>query len=221
MRQVLLTLVTGAIAGFAGAGVWSVTHGSDDLVDHAESGELARLDQRVAELATAVAQQREARPTLLVPPPARVENSERVRQDVVADVLAELDQRIDERIAEQSEERSAPTPTAASDPRSRKRLSLRDAAKLLELDARQESDLARIYEETERRIIDLMAGPTGDIEQVRQDLAAARGGPTHRDGSRSSSTYPPSWRTRTSWSRSSPSTTRPSWTCWARTRPVA
>jgi len=85
-------------------------------------------------------------------------------------VVAAVDKKIDELQAEgvRIGRRGAP---------GKKKVTLAEAAVELELSGRQEDELRRIYDDSERRMLALLAGPDGDPEEVRREIQEAAKSP--------------------------------------------
>ena len=85
-------------------------------------------------------------------------------------VAAAVDKKIDELQAEGVRVGAGRAP-------GKKKMTLAEAAVELELSGQQEDELRRIYEDSERRMLALLAGPDGDSEEVKREIQDAAKSP--------------------------------------------
>ena len=90
--------------------------------------------------------------------------------------------RIDERLASIEEKLGSDAEVSAPKRRTKKRVSLAEAAAALELSGAQEDELDQIYTRFHDKMYKLAAGPNGDPEEVKREVAAAAKDPTKAMG---------------------------------------
>lgn len=181
MNRIYVMALVAAIAGFGGAWAHGLIRdagrdGGDGAT--AETGGADLLREQIADL------QREVRS--LKNPPATLGAtalmaSKRDQDALVEAVLAKVDARVDERVTAQlgdMESKKIGNGSGTRTPRrGRKRLSLADAARELELSGAEEDELRRVFDESMSRFVKLAAGPDGDVETVKRELEAMRKDP--------------------------------------------
>lgn len=183
MNQTLLALVVGVLAGAGGAFVVHTLQG--DASGGASSLDWAPIQERL----DGIEERLEARAN----PPGTLATREGGRSDGEAvgsallagesnaaldSLLAKIDDRVgktvEQKLAEaRAEEGEEAFSRRGGRRRGRKRVSLADAARELELTAQQEDELRRIFEDNQRRFFKLMAGPAGDPEEVKREVMDA------------------------------------------------
>ena len=87
----------------------------------------------------------------------------------------ELDQRLGA-----LESRAAGKDAKPPEPK-KKRVTLGEAARALELTSAEEAELRRIYAESQEKFLKIVAGPDGDVEAVRRDVEDAKTDPKKRN----------------------------------------
>ena len=90
--------------------------------------------------------------------------------------------RIDERLASIEEKLGSEGAVAVPKRRTKKRISLAEAAGELELSGQQEDELGQIYSRFHDKMYKFAAGPNGDPEEVKREVAAAAKDPTKAMG---------------------------------------
>ena len=184
MQNIFVVALVAAVAGFGGAWVFGQVQGTGKVdsgeASGTESTEL--LAEQIAEL------QRKLR-KLENPPATLSADASGGRSDqkaVVEAVMAKVEARVDERMASQLAEKAQKEESAGEGPgqrrRGRKRVSLADAAKALELSGQEEDELRRIYDASMNRFLKLAAGPEGDLEAVKRDIESVRDNPAGARG---------------------------------------
>ena len=189
MNNVFVVAVVAALAGFGGAwafGQMGDSAGSDG--DVAGAGDADLLREQVADLKREIELLKNPPATLGADAPVGVRTASGDQAAVVEAVLEKLDERVDARVATKMQELAASDDAqpARRGPwgrgSSRKRVSLEDAARELELSAAEEDELRRIYDESMNRFMKLAAGPDGDVEDVKRDLEEMKKNPAGARG---------------------------------------
>lgn len=101
-----------------------------------------------------------------------------LRKAVREELATVIDQRID-KLKPAGGEAAAPAARRESE---KKRVSLADASRALDLSASEEDALRRIYAESQEKMMRLVAGDGGDVEAVRREVDEARRDPKKRQG---------------------------------------
>lgn len=187
----LLGLLAGLLGGAAGAlavralapAAPAVAAASSDAVSAAR---LERIERTLTDLAAARGPQLEGRRESNPGGAGDGESSghaerllsgsggEAFRQALREELTAALDTRI-----EALKQASKPPEGAPPAPKKR-RVELSEAAKDLGLTGNEESELRRIYAESEEKMLKVVAGPDGDVEAVRKDMEEAKRDPKKR-----------------------------------------
>lgn len=103
--------------------------------------------------------------------PARTDTADPAALALVRQaVKAELD-------AHALEAKAAEAKDAKAADAGKKRVALSDAARELDLSAGEESELRRIYSDSQEKVLKILAGPDGDVEAVRRDVEDAKKDP--------------------------------------------
>jgi len=183
MNQTLLALIVGLIAGVAGAFTVNLLQGGSagggsntvdwqpiqDRLDGIER----RLQASSSAPGTLATRAAGGEPSTGA---GRVLNS--AGDEVMEALLAKIDERVGKTVEQKleqarAEEGESDSPRRGRRRRSRKRVSLADAARELELTGQQEDELRRIFESSQQRFFKLMAGPDGDVEEVKREVMEA------------------------------------------------
>lgn len=184
MNNVFVVALVAAFAGFGGAWAFGQVNSGGDAASGAPgTGDADLLREQVTDLKREIELLKNPPATLGADAPEAVRAASSDQAAVVEAVLEKLDERVDARVASRMEEMAASEgeSTERRGPwgrgRSRKRLSLEDAARELELSAAEEDELRRIYDESMNRFMKLAAGPEGNVEDVKRDLETMRKNP--------------------------------------------
>ncbi len=181
MNNILIAFVVAFAAGFGGAWIFGQTNGDADGAAAEGTGDSALLAEQIADLKREIQDLRNPPETLRASAAAGTPGSSEAAQAAVVEaVLAKLDERVDGRVTEKFEALASKNEGGSQRGRRRggkKRVSLKDAASAIGLSAQEEDEVARIYEDSMNRFMKLAAGPDGDIEDVKRDLANAQKNP--------------------------------------------
>jgi hypothetical protein len=186
MNQTMLALLVGLVAGAGGAFTFHLIQGAGTSGD---SGLVAAADGSTSSVQQELMAIREELAALRAPTGGlkgrapRPMTAEGPGSPLAADpeaveaLLARIDERVgkavEKKMAEAAEEKPEGSSGRRGGRRGRKRTSLADAARELELSAAQEDELRRIYEDSQNRFFKLMAEPDGDPEDVKREVMEA------------------------------------------------
>lgn len=183
MNNILVVAMVAALAGFGGAWLFGAV-AEDPAAGGAAAGtgDADLLREQLADLEREIQDLKNPPEALAVSAPAEASVANGERDAVVAAVLEQLDERVDKRVAAKLGELASSEEGASARPGrgfggGRKRVSLADAARDLELSAAEEDELRRIYAESMERFLKLAAGPDGDVEDVKRDMEEVRKNP--------------------------------------------
>ena len=187
MNPTLNTVLMALIGGAIGAYVFVTLQGGPAGVDSASN--LSSVQDRLDALERAV-QGGEQRPAgLAARARERAATKPSLRAEATGDTLpleafeARVDAAVEKKIAAMKESGELGAGQVAE--KRRKRVSLADAARDLELSANQEDGLRRIFDDTNRSYYKMLAAPDGDPEDVKRELEEAAKSPA---GARSAMT---------------------------------
>ncbi|MGE0193229.1 MAG: hypothetical protein AB7T63_14435 [Planctomycetota bacterium] len=188
MERFLSLLLASALGGAAGGFVMHLVGpargGGSDVAAGASEAEAKRL----GELLSGIEQRIEAlaseggaagRPGLRGAPPGRPlaprpgEIDEATLEVLSAKLAERMEDTVKKAVSEAVESGSSDTPRRER----RKRVSLAEAAKQLELSTTQEEQLRELYGELENEVYTMLAGKDGDPEEVRRDVQTAKDDP--------------------------------------------
>lgn len=189
MKYALLSIVLGLLGGVAGAfGAQALlerensTSGDGDLAaDRTLSARLDRLEEamEVRGLLTARLEGRAE----TAGGTAQTGLSEEVLQAYEEALAKRLEPRVKSQVEEavrELEEEKGDEEGGRRGRRGRPRKDLAEVAREVGLSASEEDELRRIYADSQNKLFAMMAGPDGDVEQVRQDFEAFRNDETKR-----------------------------------------
>ena len=183
MNNTVIAAIVALVAGFGGAWLFGQVGGSSAATGEAEgTGDADLLREQIADLKRELQAIKNPPETLSASAPAGVRGGAS-EEAVVEAVLAKLDERVDARVEKKfesmaaSEDEGVSIRTGSGRRGGRKRVSLEDAARELELSAAEEDELRRIYDESLNKFMKLAAGPDGDVEDVKRDLEQMRKDP--------------------------------------------
>jgi hypothetical protein len=195
MNQTMLALLVGLLAGIAGAFTVHLLEGGGEGGGVGGAADWQPVQERLASIERQL-EARGAQPGTLATRPG-VPSASVSRDDSDAGgallaaagpqaldaLLARIDERVGATVEKKLEEARAEEGESSRrgrGRRNRKRVSLADAARELELKGQQEDELRRIFESSQQRMFKLMAGPDGDPEEVKREVTEAAktpGGP--------------------------------------------
>ena len=188
MNQTTIALILGFVAGIVGGYFGQSIAGAAGGDATLEASEVESLKKQLAELQTAMRERDAARGATLA---SRANEPALLEADATSVVLtaeqeAALLAKVDERVAKAMEEQGATIAVEGGSMRSarprRKRVNLATAAAELEMTSAQEDALRRLYEEQERKMLEILAAPDGDPEDVKRELEEARRNPGSAQG---------------------------------------
>ena len=184
MNHIVIVACVALLAGAGGAWLLTEVQGTGGSASTAEGmDDTALLQERIADLERELALLKNPPATLGADAPARARGTRGGDEAAVVEaVLAKLEDRVDARVTSKFEELAAKEADEGEGKGSRrgsrrKRMSLADAARELELTGGEEDELRRIYEDSMNRFLKLAAGPEGNVEDVKRDLEEAKKNP--------------------------------------------
>jgi len=188
MKYALISAVLGLLGGVAGA------FGARALLDRQATGETGggdlaaerTLGERLDRLEEAL----EARGLLTARLEGRAEDGPAlarlaVSEEVLAQYEEVLAKRLEPRVKSQVEQavkdlKEAEDEGGRRGRRGRPRKELAEVAREIGLSAGEEDELRRIYADSQSKMFEMIAGPNGDVEQVKNDFAAFKDDETKR-----------------------------------------
>lgn len=179
MQNAILALVLGLAGGAAGAYLVFETRG--DAASSAATAAATRADgdlvARVARLEALLPGREEAGASLAgraEPPTAAGRTT--LQTELEEALLERIQPEIEERVAakwEALQAEAAKEGERAERRGGRRRMPLAEVAAEMGISSAEEADLRQIYKESEEKMLKLLAGEDGDVEQVRRDIDLA------------------------------------------------
>ena len=193
VNNTVLALIVGLIAGAAGAFVPTLlTSGDDGALTAESSADLRPILERLDRIETMLENPpRTASLRGLSGDGATLPGSAGADGEITVDaLLARLDERMRQTVKESMKDTwaelgaSSGAAEAVEIPEpEKKRVTLADAARELELSGQEEAELRRIHEETFEKALELIASEEdGGVDQVRRELEEAKTDPAKRMG---------------------------------------
>ena len=172
MNDALRTIILALIGGAIGAYALQSLQGSPGSSDPA--AELSSVEDRLAALERRAAGRPPVAGLAARAPgdaPAALLESGEAEIALFERFEARLDAAVEKKITAMKESGELKSPGVPAS--SRKRVTLADAARALELSGQQEDGLRRIFDETNQQYFKLLAGPDGHPEDVKRELEEA------------------------------------------------
>jgi hypothetical protein len=183
MDRWLALLVAGLLGGAAGALAVDLVRGRAEPVpvQSGSGGDVGALGDVIARLERIESLARRE-PLAAAPATASLEGraageGETAGADAEEARLQRIEARVEAAVERKAKELGlgrAPEGTLAAAPPAKRRVSLATAASEVGLSRSEEDAVRRAYDEATERMLKLMAGENGDVEEVRRDMEAAK-----------------------------------------------